>query len=113
MKRSVAVLVTKESLSVPPKPISKPCWPRTGFAPNVVAPHSVPARHKVSGRVLLDQPLAATTVKISNSQSPADRAFQHFEQIVVAKGIFQHDTPQLSESDTRSKLIDPLFKQVL
>lgn len=47
------------------------------------------------------------------SQSPADLAFQKFRAHVAANRLFRFDDGLLSESDTRSKLIDPVFKDVL
>ena len=49
----------------------------------------------------------------SNTRSPADAAFDLFESIVTNKRILRMDDGTLSESDTRSKLVDPLFKEVL
>jgi len=47
------------------------------------------------------------------SQSPADEAYQVFQDLVRQSLIFSRVSPDLTESDTRAKLIDPVFKQVL
>lgn len=45
--------------------------------------------------------------------SGADQAFQRLKSLVEAKGILRADSPRLTESDTRAKLIDPVFRSVL
>jgi|SRR5579859_1296569 len=50
---------------------------------------------------------------LKGTVSAADSAFEAFRTIIANKRLFKYDDPQLSESDTRSKLIDPLFKEVL
>lgn len=45
--------------------------------------------------------------------SPADIAFARFGEIIANNGFSTRGGPQISESDTRAKLIDPLFKDVL
>ncbi len=47
------------------------------------------------------------------SQSPADSAFAKFREILTSNCLFKFDDNLLTEADTRSKLIDPLFKEVL
>jgi len=45
--------------------------------------------------------------------SDTDRAFIQFAELVNKKALFRSSDPQLSEADTRAKLIDPLFRDVL
>ena len=52
-------------------------------------------------------------MKTSNTHSPADTAFKRFLEIVANRSLYQLGDGHLSESDTRSKFIDPLFKDVL
>jgi hypothetical protein len=47
------------------------------------------------------------------SQSEADQAFQKFRELIQSHAILGIDDPKLSEADTRSKLIDPVFREVL
>ena len=47
------------------------------------------------------------------TQSDADRAYLHFKQLLEQQALFRDSDPKLSESDTRAKLIDPLFRDVL
>ena len=47
------------------------------------------------------------------TQSPSDPAFQRFRAHLASNHLFRLDDDLLSESDTRSKLIDPVFKDVL
>jgi hypothetical protein len=47
------------------------------------------------------------------TQSPTDTAFQRFRVTLASNSLFRLDDKLLSESDTRSKLIDPLFRDVL
>jgi energy-coupling factor transporter ATP-binding protein EcfA2 len=47
------------------------------------------------------------------TQSPADAAFERFRRVLAESRLFKFTDAALSESDTRSKLIDPLFKEVL
>jgi|CXWL01.1.fsa_nt_gi hypothetical protein len=47
------------------------------------------------------------------TQSPADEAFQRFRTHLASNRLLLLNDGLLSESDTRSKLIDPLFKDVL
>lgn len=47
------------------------------------------------------------------TQSPTDDAFQRFCTHLTSKSLLKLDDSLLSESDTRSKLIDPVFKDVL
>jgi len=47
------------------------------------------------------------------SQSPADLAFCQFREILTSNRLLKLDDSLLTESDTRSKLIDPLFKYIL
>ena len=50
---------------------------------------------------------------IANTQSPADRAYERFLALAETRAFFKLSDRQLTESDTRAKLIDPLFKAVL
>lgn len=50
---------------------------------------------------------------VANTQSDADRAVERFVALVGSKSILRSGDPGLTEADTRAKLIDPLFKQVL
>ena len=52
-------------------------------------------------------------VKISDTRSPADAAFDRFKTRHAERKLFKMEDGQLSESDTRSKFIDPIFKEVL
>lgn len=45
--------------------------------------------------------------------SPADDAFERFCEFVRENALFHSGSEDLSESDTRAKLIDPVFKSVL
>ena len=47
------------------------------------------------------------------SDSAADHASIRMAEFLKTKTLFRWDDPMLSESDTRSKLIDPLFRDVL
>jgi predicted type IV restriction endonuclease len=47
------------------------------------------------------------------TQSEADSAYIKFRHLVESHKIFRYDDPRLSEADTRAKLIDPVFKDVL
>ncbi len=47
------------------------------------------------------------------TQSPTDSAYQKFCAMLASNRVFKFDHQLLSESDTRSKLIDPVFKDVL
>lgn len=49
----------------------------------------------------------------SLSTSPADDAFLAFLRLREEANLFSYDSPDLTEADTRSKLIDPIFKVVL
>jgi hypothetical protein len=51
--------------------------------------------------------------RLANTRSPADAGYERLKDIIDAKRLFQVDAATLSESDTRSKYIDPLFKEVL
>ena len=48
-----------------------------------------------------------------SSTSPTDRAYQRFRAIRGSAAEFGFESPDLSEADTRAKLIDPLFRDVL
>ena len=50
---------------------------------------------------------------IANTQSPADRAYERFSALAEKRAFFKPGDRRLTESDTRAKLIDPLFKTVL
>jgi hypothetical protein len=50
---------------------------------------------------------------MSFSPSGADPAFTTFKRLLAHDELFTQDAPKLSEADTRAKLIDPLFKEVL
>ena len=47
------------------------------------------------------------------THSPADKAFEEFNKVLNSNRLFKFDDKLLSESDTRSKLIDPVFKDIL
>jgi len=47
------------------------------------------------------------------TQSPADEAYRFFCQYLTSNTLFKLDDKLLSEADTRSKLIDPVFRDVL
>jgi hypothetical protein len=47
------------------------------------------------------------------TQSDADRAYLQFKKILEQQKLFRDSDPKLSEADTRAKLIDPLFREVL
>lgn len=47
------------------------------------------------------------------THSPADKAFEEFNKVLNSNRLFKFDDKLLSESDTRSKLIDPIFKDIL
>ena len=49
----------------------------------------------------------------SITESEADRAYEQFCNLLASKAIFSIDGPKLTEADTRSKLIDPVFIKVL
>ena len=49
----------------------------------------------------------------SPTESEADRAYEQFSNLLTSKAILGIDDPKLSEADTRSKLIDPVFVNVL
>jgi hypothetical protein len=51
--------------------------------------------------------------KPANTQSPVDSAFARFRSLVMDKRLIKLDDGLLSESDTRSKYIDPIFKDIL
>lgn len=51
--------------------------------------------------------------KPSASRSPADEAFARFKLLVSESQLLRINDPTMTESDTRSKLIDPVFKSVL
>lgn len=51
--------------------------------------------------------------KPANTQSPADRAFERLKALMADRRLLKMDDENLSESDTRSKFIDPIFKTVL
>ena len=50
---------------------------------------------------------------LANTQSPADQAYDRFLALAETRAFFHSLDRQLTESDTRAKLIDPLFKAVL
>lgn len=50
---------------------------------------------------------------ISNTRSHADTASARLDKIIAAKRVVAPDHDTLSESDTRAKVIDPIFKEVL
>ena len=52
-------------------------------------------------------------MKPATTYSPADTAFVLFSGFLADKRLFGIDDSDLSESDTRSKFIDPIFKDVL
>lgn len=45
--------------------------------------------------------------------TPADAAFERFRTLYAESRLASRDLPKLTEADTRAKLIDPLFKEVL
>ena len=47
------------------------------------------------------------------SQSDADQAYLRLKELLEKKALFRYSDPKLSEADTRAKLIDPLFRDVL
>jgi hypothetical protein len=47
------------------------------------------------------------------SQSDADLAYIRLKELLEKKALFRYSDPKLSEADTRAKLIDPLFREVL
>jgi hypothetical protein len=49
----------------------------------------------------------------SSKLSPADYAAQQFDRLIAERKLATWDSADLTEADTRSKLIDPLFKWVL
>lgn len=49
----------------------------------------------------------------ADNPAPADAAFEQFQTITAQRLLFRPDEGPLTEADTRAKLIDPLFKQVL
>lgn len=50
---------------------------------------------------------------VVNTQSEADRAYERYVSLVDNQAILRLGDRTLTEADTRSKLIDPLFKSVL
>lgn len=59
------------------------------------------------------QDTVPTSPPSSRELSPADSASARLGEIVAAGGVLRREDPELSEADTRAKLIDPLFKDVL
>jgi hypothetical protein len=47
------------------------------------------------------------------SQSEADLAYIRLKEVLEKNALFRYSDPKLSEADTRAKLIDPLFREVL
>jgi hypothetical protein len=47
------------------------------------------------------------------SESDADHAYVRLKELLGKKALFRRSDPKLSEADTRAKLIDPLFRDVL
>ena len=45
--------------------------------------------------------------------SAADRAYDQLNKLLASRTILRRDDPKLSEADTRAKLIDPVFVEVL
>lgn len=50
---------------------------------------------------------------LHSSTSPADSAFDRFRKLRAAGELLTRAAPQLNEADTRAKLIDPVFKEIL
>lgn len=49
----------------------------------------------------------------TGSLSSADKAFDDLRKLIESRALMLRTSPKLSEADTRAKLIDPLFRDVL
>lgn len=77
-------------------------WPKFGLA-GVIGCHAA-VRPTYTSRRMGTPP---------KTMSEADRASEKFGQFLAAKPGFTRASADLSETDTRAKLIDPIFKDVL
>jgi hypothetical protein len=50
---------------------------------------------------------------MSEHGSAADQAYSRFCSFIEERAVFLRGSSKLSEADTRAKLIDPLFRDVL
>jgi hypothetical protein len=49
----------------------------------------------------------------ARTTSPADQSFERLRKFLRERALFKSDDSQLSEADTRAKLVDPVFRDVL